>query len=1078
MSTGNDTIQTIIAENGSAAIPDTTQLLDNVNHIAPGNFNQQLYSLPLYEQATKRFHVRNVEIPVNTTTMDTTILAIPYGHPDFMSVPMRLYAQQHSLMNEPIEYEFTFITASTIVNALLFGIGDGFRASYTTGELNTLQWEVTSSNSDTRECTIRMATPLTPGGSTTAVGNLITGVNPRSTPVIGDMVPTLVIQTLTGVQNSYQNDAVSVTVVIWAKFKSAKGFRWTQTDYRNAASTLTGLENSSLTSAAGTKLSDLLRLEPGWPIYATLDGTIYSKFPVPGILTSYAGDQVFSPRQEIISFTDDSPTYTSASYANLNFVSNDTNHITMPVVGKVSYRFKKNTTTTYSAIDMFPYEAHSFISYMALAAIGDFAALEASLKWNLSAAGSRNLQEILDDLSTNTMRSNFAIMNYPFVELSAPSSACGFAHLHLINGPPLITSLETYKTGLPNEVATVLNIYDNVVSQIVGQGLQLLSYTVVNEGDLEISLRQAFPISEGQGIPSGREFKGTAPTGAFDTDIARGTLSNYSYSNYVPLSTFENSSALVVPHISSAMARLITVSDGDQTSIYLLIIQRSLRVYCDSTIDENTVRTPMLTYTRPRTQRNGNAMIIPMKMPMNVEIDLQFSPPRRGIVTLLDEQRLSGVLTVPTGFSILEFSNVLQPTLNEIIAESSGRTVVREPYFDRSWKNLLRSMNYDSSSQYIRFTLSNVQNIIPMAAVLYDGQNDLFMLGNSPSNASQSYLSLPIAAAEDIIILNLQVVPKGNAPASSTNSFSWPSRTTATDTLYFDGNKLSIYPTMNKGIISASRTAVKVITKSTENFNRQGAALATAIGGGASGLGQVLQQNAMQDKYFSFMSQYQQQQLNGILEQMAQQFSNNKELQKLASQYSQEYLAAQNAVQKEQMEYNARLQGGYTSLAQHQRNNELWDKGIDFQPASSQDATSIDSISNTNRAGFGLTNVVPQTSQTLAESTPGTTAPSDTRMLTDSQISAMDWTKANPVNSTRDVSVEEQNSHNLGNLQTIKKMTGSPNKAIQPYNGGTEEISTVPEVDGLKRFEQLRKTQGKGSKGIKLSSATLSSSNV
>lgn len=366
----------------------------------------------------------------------------------------------------------------------------------------------------------------------------------------------------------------------------------------------------------------------------------------------------------------------------------------------------------------------------------------------------------------------------------------------------------------------------------------------------------------------------------------------------------------------------------------------------------------------------NSTLIVPETEPVIVGAAMKYQMPNSSIVTLLDEQRLTGYLTLPSGYSLLEFGNTLPPTLNSTIAQSLGRTLPRDPKFDSNWRNLLRSLNYSPSSQYVRFTLSNTQNIVPMAQVLYDGENDVFMVGNSPSDASYSYLSMPKATAEEIRISNLQLVPRGNPPTSGTNTLNWINRVTNTTGTFFNGQAISLAPKLSGNVVGSRRqlpSGIKLSNSVVLSTGKQGAALAAAVGGGASGLASVLQQQAMQENWFQYMTQSQQMQIQANIDQLAQQFENNKQLQALAQQFQMQYAEAQHKQELETMEFQSRQNAGYTSLAQHQRNNLKQD--IDFQPEAGISNDKTTDQTENERQGIGMTNATPQTSETLAQTT-------------------------------------------------------------------------------------------------------------
>lgn len=967
-STGNDSLTQVLAT-ATSALPETTQLEGSISHINSSNFQQQLYNLDLKEQAFKRYKVRNVNIPVNEVTEDTTIITIPYGDQAWMSPPMIAWANQHSLMNVPICYEFQFITASTIVNALAFGILDSYRTTASTPELQVLEWAATPANSDARKIILRYATPLVSISGTTAVGPMVAGVNPRLAPAIDDMVPTICVNTLTGVQNSFPNNAVDVQIVIYAHFvhEDKTGFRWTQADLRNVASSTTGIESAGLVGTQGTLLSNILRLDPAQPVYPTLDGTIASKFPPIDIVAGY-GPGVGEERVATSLMLDDSPTFADSYFSNVTVTSTATTDITIPIISPVSYEytFISSSTSTPRTIVATPWVFQSILSYGFLP---DTNKNQFLLDRLINGFDVDSLVAAIELANMDTSEKNQMQQYWPRLTRTAPTSATGQAVLALANGPPLIGSIPAFRSSA-NSVPLTTTIIDYIVAQIITQGLQVLVYTVAAAEDLNISFQgytnsydDVYNIPNYLEVQSSVVAQNLLASSTFNA-ISRTIKNSYTPGDMIDLETMND----LQGGTYAGDKRLLVVSDGISVAYYVLGM-----IYTTSNtqvvggypnfLSPNTVN------TRFRGYNNVDAIIIPEGEPVSVGAKMFYNMPNSNIVTLLDEQRLTGYLTLPSGYSILEFGNTLPPTLNSTIALSLGRTVPRDPYFNRSWINLLRSMNYSPQNQYVRFTLSNTQNIVPMAQVLYDGENDIFMVGNSPSAAQYSYLAMPKATAEELRISNLQLVARGNPPTSGTNTLNWINRVSDVDNSFFNGQAISKAPKLVGDVIGSRRqftTGIKISNSVVISTNKQGAALAAAVGGGASGLAGVLQQQAMQESWFQYMSQSQQIQIQAQIDQLAQQFENNKELQNLAQQFQMQYSEAQHKQDLETLEFQSRQQAGYTSLAQHQRNNLK--QNVDFQPEADISTDKNIETGENERQGIGLTENVPQTSQSAADS--------------------------------------------------------------------------------------------------------------
>ncbi len=938
MATGTDNVS-LITNSRSGEGEDLQVMEKGIGHINPGNVNQQLYTYDLKQQAHNKFWVRNVIIPVNQES-GVTLAVIPYGDQTWMSTPMKRWASQHSLMKATIRYEFHFITASTIVNNLIVGMAEELRApaNYSFEQLQLLQWETTNANSDRRAIYLNFATPLNNMSGTTGVGPLVTGVDPNVQPLVGHKVPTLVIKALTGVQNSFANDNVSINVVVYANFVqngNSNDFYYRLKDLDAATSvSMTGGELTRITSYTGMPMSELLRLPPKHPLNITCDGNVTSTFPTEYLVSGF---QV--------------PDATKVSTLHINRYNAEKENVNSPLVitrGPMAYRSGSNmvfhTKRKYDQImistEVTPQPAYS----------------EGALGfWMLYDPRDRNLKQnvflneklglVASDLEVykNLPRERFAQIAQRLSAWIGMTPGSYFTHVVFVNGIDVLRQMNPTSAIEPDDNTSFLTyttqMQEEFELQLDSMNMNYLVYQPVTQPEIE----KAY-------------YRNTADVNFVNYGTTIQSTLGVTNQSWEEVGTFP------WKNFGTSNLTIYQVSIGETTGVYYMVNF----YFSDDHFSTDYIISPVTTNTSINTYSELDEPPGPfVANTISGIFDYKIAEIPSTSLMRLSSASVQGNTMLNPNMSVVEFGNTIVPTLTETITQSGIRTVLREPLFAETWKNTMRAIGYDATGYNVRFQLTNSMNILPIATIMYDGITDSFMLTNNPRTSVDNYSVYPRVNAEEVTINNLQIVPKGVPITINTDTTGWITRTvTSTNSdLVFNGIKLA-----NPDQAQTLKTKVTIAKKGAAT------SLLSIAGGAASGIGQSLTQIYQQSQQYKQMDKMQQASLDAQMAQLMLQLDSAKDLQEASQAYQsiqaaldrehismeseldraakEQNIITQGNVDLEKMHEQDRLKNGYTGIAQHQRNNN---NGVGY---------------NDMKNFIYSSTYTPNTSQEAAEATP------------------------------------------------------------------------------------------------------------
>lgn len=932
MSTGTAEVSAVMNSRSGEGEPITT-MESGLGHINTANVKQQLYRADAKEQAFSKFWVKNLVIPMNSEA-GTTIAVIPYMDKNWMSTPMLAWASLHSLTNVTIRYEFQFITAGTVVNCVLVGMAEVYDApeSYTIEKLQLLEWETTSVNSDRRAVYLNFATPLTSFAGS-AVGALTTGVDPNIAPKVGDFIPTLVLKTLTTVQNSFANDQVSVNMAVFAQFVpngNGPNFYYRIKDMTSSASnSIAGDEVAGVKNYRGATLSTLLRMDPNKPFYITCDGSVDALYDTEGMLPGYAGkldiDYYIHNAGVQKNAGDDDPVFpqVGAMFGN---------RIQIPIhVGMTL----ENEYGEHIKVSM---HAQRFLFILGIQGRLDS---DESRSAMAAILGSEDAGKLMFYYRGETQEAQRNMM-WRALKTHLLARSKYDAVLVRISGADIIQSVTVTE---PTEDSALAAITDKALGYI-------LSSVGTNTNIMVEDMADTAPY---------RRFYNTIVANPSNEQLA-----NVNNTRRIIMEEWaERSQAYTHTRDNEVALRIITASNNQtgETGIYMLIVSKN-------SPDINVNDTGHAAEFNGSIVWQNPAPTIPqpnfLDFAYDLREDIRYSVELpSNLVKRITDIQAKGTLTIDPQMSILEFANTLPPTITNVLAESGSRTTIRDPEFLVRWRSLLRHLNYDCSTQNVRFTLSNTIQALPMATVMYHGDKDIFVLMNVPTQPEHTYRTYPKVIAEETIISNLQLVPRGLPLVGKTDTTRWISRVVATydDERVFNGQALSKNFNLTDvkiRISSRLKTGAKFAETPVDN-NRSllwkalstqdiqlcsitrvkcGGMMSVAqvAGGAASGAGQGLAQWAQSQEYYKQMNAKQREELDAAMARLESGQAHEKDMA-LINQAWQEGMQASAqghetslSVLKHQQDieklYEAdRLKSGYTGIAQQQRNNIAFEYG-------------------------------------------------------------------------------------------------------------------------------------------------------
>lgn len=192
---------------------------------------------------------------------------------DMRNMPpgMRIWAMAHSSTNASRIIKVKFVTAATIINELVIGIAAQLKTTYTIQELQLIEWDAINPQDLSVEIELKLANVEWSGYPNVNMNRytLVEYSGSQGTDTNPINMPTLVVMTRVGIQNSYANPDLSIQMVIQERFGEGHFLV-------NAAKLASGFPASAITPGYSSNvilpLSEWINEEKGKPFNITCDG--------------------------------------------------------------------------------------------------------------------------------------------------------------------------------------------------------------------------------------------------------------------------------------------------------------------------------------------------------------------------------------------------------------------------------------------------------------------------------------------------------------------------------------------------------------------------------------------------------------------------------------------------------------------------------------------------------------------------------------------------------------------------------------------------------------------------------------
>ncbi|UXD80006.1 hypothetical protein [Lasius neglectus picorna-like virus 3] len=241
--------------------------LNGPNIVPKGDIGRVLWHRNMYEIAHEPMETPDSPISIAVTTpAHTVIFKRELNNTTNMPPGMRAWAGMHAFTNATRRISLKFISAATLINEIVVGIAPVSKTTYTIQELQLIHWVALNPQDVTATVDLKLADVAWNDGENFEVNrySFSTTTGTDSAPV---HIPTLVMMTRVGIQNSYANPDVSIQIAITESFKDGK-FLVTGTQLNSyLPTTIAGFRQSD-----GTTLAEFLNLEPGKPFHIACDG--------------------------------------------------------------------------------------------------------------------------------------------------------------------------------------------------------------------------------------------------------------------------------------------------------------------------------------------------------------------------------------------------------------------------------------------------------------------------------------------------------------------------------------------------------------------------------------------------------------------------------------------------------------------------------------------------------------------------------------------------------------------------------------------------------------------------------------
>jgi hypothetical protein len=208
------------------------------------------------------------------TPAHTVIFKRELNNTKNMPPGMKLWANMHKYTNATRVISVKFISAATLINEIVCGISPVSKTTYTVQELQLIKWVALNPQDVTATIRLELSDVAWNGFSNGEVNRYEFNEN-SGTDASPINIPTFVMLTRVGIQNSYANSDLSIQLAVTEHFERGGKFLIDQ-DILNSGipKTIYGYRQSN-----GETLAEWLNLPPGKPLYITCDGQFLGKYP-------------------------------------------------------------------------------------------------------------------------------------------------------------------------------------------------------------------------------------------------------------------------------------------------------------------------------------------------------------------------------------------------------------------------------------------------------------------------------------------------------------------------------------------------------------------------------------------------------------------------------------------------------------------------------------------------------------------------------------------------------------------------------------------------------------------------------
>lgn len=248
--------------------------------VPKGQINSAIWESDLCEIKGKYMETPDSPISIAIDTpAHTVIFTRALNDSTNMPPAMRIWASNHASTNASRMIKLKLVSAATLINEIVVGIAAQKKTTYTIQELQLIEWDAVNPQDVAAEIELKLANVDWGRGAAADSASSVFNANryrlrdyaaTEGTDAAPVDIPTLVIMTRVGIQNSYANPDVSIQIAVQEKFQGGKFLM-------DAQKLNAGLPAASVLGLAANNMESLsswLNVEKGKPFNITCDGTM------------------------------------------------------------------------------------------------------------------------------------------------------------------------------------------------------------------------------------------------------------------------------------------------------------------------------------------------------------------------------------------------------------------------------------------------------------------------------------------------------------------------------------------------------------------------------------------------------------------------------------------------------------------------------------------------------------------------------------------------------------------------------------------------------------------------------------